>query len=80
MARPERFELPTTWFEEVTVEFKVIKNSKLDGPLSLISSPNSTEHRRMTLIRYVIVRFAWNVSTTFDCPLFPKADAQIIKY
>jgi hypothetical protein len=34
LARPDGLEPPTTWFEEVTVEIRPNRNSKLDGPLS----------------------------------------------
>jgi len=54
MARPERFELPTTWFEEVTVEIQPNRNSKLDGPPSPISPSNIAESRWITAKSYVM--------------------------
>ena len=53
MARPERFELPTTWFEEVTVEIRPNRNSKLDGPPSPLRPLRTVETRRASANRYV---------------------------
>ena len=72
MARPERFKLPTTWFEEVTVEIQPNRNSKLDGPPSLKLPQETAEHRLITLVCYVSARIACFDSTIRSCQLDRK--------
>jgi hypothetical protein len=53
MARPERFELPTTWFEEVEVENQSNRNSKLDGPPSPNLPPSAAGNRDLPSKPYI---------------------------
>ena len=55
MARPDGLEPPTTWFEEVTVEFQPNRNNKLDGPPSLYLLLRTVESRQDLCRRYVFV-------------------------
>jgi len=56
MARPERFELPTTWFEGTDAKNGFLLINKLDGPPSTFLSLTAAESRELPPKCYVIAK------------------------